>query len=142
MPRSLNAVHLIGHLGRDAETRFTPAGVAVTSFSIAVSRKWKDQKSGEWKEETDWLNVILWRQENLAQHLTKGKPVYVGGRIQTRSYEDKQGQKRNIVEIVADNVILLGGDKGESKPRQKHKEPAFDPGPRDNAPIDDLDVPF
>ena len=86
--RSVNKVILVGHLGRDAETKFTPAGVSVTSFSVATNRRWKDQQSGEWKEETDWANVVLWRQENLANYLTKGKQVYVEGRLQTRSYDD------------------------------------------------------
>lgn len=107
--RSLNKVHLIGHLGRDAETRFTPAGAAFTRFAVATNRRWKDQQTGEWKEETDWVNVVLWRSENLANYLTKGKQVYVEGRIQTRSYDDKDGKKVYVTEVVADDVILLGG---------------------------------
>jgi len=91
--RSVNKVILVGHLGRDAETKFTPAGVAVTKFSVATNRRWKDQQSGEWKEETDWANIVLWRQENLANYLTKGKQVYVEGRLQTRSYDDKDGKE-------------------------------------------------
>ena len=75
--RSVNKVILVGHLGRDAETKFTPAGVAVTKFSVATNRRWKDQQTGEWKDETDWANVVLWRKENLANYLTKGKQVYV-----------------------------------------------------------------
>jgi single-strand DNA-binding protein len=107
--RSVNKVILIGHLGRDAETKFTPGGAAVTRFSIATNRRWKDKDSGEWKEETDWSNVVLWRSENLANYLTKGKQVYVEGRLQTRSYEDKDGKKVYATEVVADDVILLGG---------------------------------
>jgi len=91
--RSVNKVILVGHLGRDAETKFTPGGAAVTRFSVATSRRWKDKDSGEWKEETDWSNVTLWRSENLANYLTKGKQVYVEGRLHTRSYEDKDGKK-------------------------------------------------
>jgi single-strand DNA-binding protein len=113
--RSLNKVHLIGNLGRDAETRFTPSGVAFTRFSVATSRRWKDQQTGEWKEETDWVNVVLWRAENLANYLTRGKQVYVEGRIQTRSYDDKDGKKVYSTEVVADDVILLGG-RGEGAP--------------------------
>ena len=94
--RSVNKVILIGHLGKDAETRFTPAGIAVTSFSVATNRRWKDQQTGEWKEETDWAKVVLWRQENLANYLTKGKQVYVEGRLQTRSYDDKEGKKHRL----------------------------------------------
>jgi single-strand DNA-binding protein len=107
--RSVNKVILVGNLGRDAETKFTPSGAAVTRFSVATTRSWKDQQSNEWKEETNWTNVTLWRQENLANYLTKGKQVYVEGRLQTRSYDDKDGKKVYTTEVVADDVILLGG---------------------------------
>jgi single-strand DNA-binding protein len=110
--RSVNKVILVGHLGRDAETKFTPGGAAVTRFSVATNRRWKDKDSGEWKEETDWSNVVLWRSENLANYLTKGKQIYVEGRLQTRSYEDKDGKKVYATEVVADDVILLGGQGG------------------------------
>jgi single-strand DNA-binding protein len=107
--RSVNKVLLIGHLGRDAETKFTPAGTSVTRFSVATNRRWKDQQTQEWKEETNWSNVVLWRQENLANYLTKGTQVYVEGRLQTRSYDDKDGKKVYATEVIADEVILLGG---------------------------------
>lgn len=110
--RSVNKVILVGNLGKDAETRFTPQGTARTTFSIATQRRWKDQQTGEWKEETDWHNVLLWRSENVANFLTKGKQVYVEGRLQTRSYDDKDGNKRYITEVVADDLILLGGRGG------------------------------
>lgn len=77
--RSVNKVILVGHLGKDAETRFTPSGVACTNFTVATNRRWKDQQTGEWKEETDWHRIVLWRSENLANYLTKGKQVYVEG---------------------------------------------------------------
>jgi single-strand DNA-binding protein len=109
MARSVNKVILIGNLGRDAETKFTPSGAAVTRFSVATTRSWKDQQSGEWKDETNWTNVAVWRQENLANYLTKGKQVYVEGRLQTRSYDDKDGKKVYATEVVAEDVILLGG---------------------------------
>lgn len=154
--RSVNKVILIGHLGKDAETKFTPAGAPCTKFSVATNRRWKDQQSGEWKEETDWANIVLWRSENLATYLTKGKQVYVEGRLQTRSWDDKEGKKQYITEVVADEVILLGG-RGEgggqdfnqqpvsmprsaqqrSKPApQQHEDTSFDQG------ITDDDVPF
>ena len=114
--RSVNKVILVGNLGRDAETRFTPSGVARTTFSIATGRRWKDQQTGEWKEETDWHNVVLWRQENLANYLTKGKQIYIEGRLQTRNYEDKDGKKVYMTEVVADEVILLGGRGAEASP--------------------------
>lgn len=107
--RSVNKVILIGHLGRDAETAYTASQTAVTKFSVATNRRWKDQQTGEWKEETDWTRVVLWRGENVAPYLTKGKQIYVEGRLQTRSYDDKDGKKVWTTEVVAEDVILLGG---------------------------------
>ena len=107
--RSVNKVILVGNLGRDAETKFTPSGAAATRFAVATTRSWKDQQSNEWKEETNWTNVVLWRQENLANYLTKGKQVYVEGRLRTHSYDDKDGKKVYATEVVAEEVILLGG---------------------------------
>jgi single-strand DNA-binding protein len=107
--RSVNKVILIGHLGRDAETAYTASQVAVTKFSVATNRRWKDQATGEWKEETDWSRVVLWRGENVAPYLTKGTQVYVEGRLQTRSYDDKDGKKVWATDVIAEEVILLGG---------------------------------
>ena len=118
MTRSVNKVIVLGHLGRDAETNFTQSGVAVTKFSVATSRRWKDGQTEEWKEETDWHNIVLGRSENLSNYLTKGKQVYVEGRLQTRSYEDRDGVKRYVTEIVADSVILLGGQQGSGSQDQ------------------------
>src|SRR5258708_31023332 len=98
--RSVNKVILVGNLGKDAETKFTQGGTPVTKFTIATGRRWKDQQSGEWKEETDWHNVVLWRAENLANYLLKSKQVYIQGRLQTRSYEDKDGKKLCFNQIV------------------------------------------
>lgn len=152
--RSVNKVILIGHLGRDAETTFTPSQVARTRFSVATNRRWKDQQTGEWKEETDWTNVVLWRQEGLANYLTKGKQVYVEGRLQTRSYDDKDGKKVYATEVVAEDVILLGGrgveaasDEGHSQPvstprnAQRARPPAAEEPPLSEGVTDD-DVPF
>ncbi len=134
--RSVNKVILIGNLGKDAETKFTPSGVSMTRFSVATSRRWKDQQSGEWKEETDWTNVVLWRQENVGQYLTKGKQVYVEGRLHTRSYDDKDGQKRYATEVVADDVILLGGrgEGGGDSGGGYSQEPRMVSQPRSAAP--------
>ncbi len=155
--RSVNKVILIGHLGRDAETKFTPGGAAVTKFSVATSRRWKDQQSGEWKEETDWHNVVLWRSENLANYLLKGKQIYVEGRLQTRTYDDKDGKKTYFTEVVADDVVLLGGRGGEageggssqpvSMPRSapRPQAAAAAPAAQDdsfNQGVSDDDVPF
>lgn len=107
--RSVNKVILLGHLGKDAESRFTPQGVSVTSFSVATNRRFKDSQTGEWKDETDWHNIVLWRAENLATYLTKGTQVYVEGRLQTRNYENKEGRKVYVTEVVAEDVLLVGG---------------------------------
>jgi single-strand DNA-binding protein len=150
--RSVNKVILVGNLGKDAETKFTPNGTAVTKFSIATSRRWKDQQSGEWKEETDWHNVVLWRAENLSNYLLKGKQVYIEGRLQTRSYEDKDGRKVYMTEVVAEDVLLLGGPAGEagaggqapgpvSMPRSAQRQAPAAAGPA-NQEITDDDVPF
>jgi single-strand DNA-binding protein len=152
--RSVNRVILLGHLGKDAETKFTPSGVAVTHFTLATSRRWKDQQSGEWKEETEWHRVTLWRSENVSNYLLKGKQVYVEGRLQTRSWEDKDGQKRYSTEVVADDLILLGG-RGDtaggefaqpaSMPRSAAapRAQASQPAPDDfSQGITDDDVPF
>ena len=149
--RSINKVILIGHLGRDAETKFTTGGAAKTTFSVATNRRWKDQQTGEWKEETDWHNIVLWRQENLANYLTKGTQIYVEGRLQTRNYEDKDGKKVYITEVVAENVVLLGGRGAEAVAGAEGSQPASGPrGPQrmpaatpDEGPaITDDDVPF
>jgi single-strand DNA-binding protein len=157
--RSVNKVILVGHLGRDAETKFTPGGAAVTRFSVATNRRWKDKQSGEWKDETDWTNVVLWQSENLANYLTKGKQLYVEGRIQTRSYEDKDGKKVYSTEVIADDVILLGGagggggrtggDEFSQEPVSRPRSGGGQKAPQPTAPSDDYgqgitddDVPF
>ncbi len=155
--RSVNKVILVGNLGKDAETKFTPGGAAVTKFTIATGRRWKDQQSGEWKEETDWHNVVLWRAENLANYLLKGKQVYVEGRLHTRSYDDKDGKKQYFTEVVAEDVILLGGRGAEagaggggeyasgpvSMPRSAQRQaPAASAGDSMSQEITDDDVPF
>jgi single-strand DNA-binding protein len=140
MARSVNLCTFIGNLGRDAETAYTPSGIAKTKFSIATERRWKDKQSGDWKSETDWIPVILWRSENLANYLLKGQQVYVQGRMSVRSYDDKDGTKKWITEIVADVVNLLGSGKGE-----KHGDGDADhsASPASSVPYDDSDeVPF
>ncbi len=155
--RSVNKVILIGHLGKDAETKFTPSGVARTTFTLATNRRWKDQQTGEWKDETDWHNLVMWRQENVANYLTKGKQVYVEGRLQTRNYEDKDGRKVYVTEVVVDELMLLGG-RGEggdapqvSAPRTSQRSQSPAPAAQSATAADDLpdsggvtddDVPF
>ena len=106
---SVNKVILVGNLGKDPELRYTPAGVAVATFSLATSERYKD-RNGEMQEKTEWHNVVAWRQlaEICGKFLHKGKQVYIEGKIQTRSYDDKDGNKRYITEIVADQMQMLG----------------------------------
>ena len=127
--RSVNKVILLGNLGKDAETKFTPSGVARSTFTVATSRRWKDKQSGEWKEETDWHNIVLWESENVANYLLKGKQVYVEGRLQSRSYDDKDGQKKYITEVVCYELILLGGrgDTAGAPPAGEFSEPVSMP---------------
>jgi single-strand DNA-binding protein len=156
---SVNKVILIGNLGRDAETKYTPSGASVTNFSLATTRRWKDQQSGEWKEQTDWHRVKYWRAENVANYLTKGKQVYVEGRLETRSYDDKDGKKVYTTEVVCEHLVLLGGrqDAGSAGPDEYSQQPvsmprSARPAPAQSQPahedpgfsqgITDDDVPF
>jgi single-strand DNA-binding protein len=107
--RSVNKVILIGNLGKDAEMAYTASQIAIVKFSVATSMRWKDKQTGDWKEETNWSNVVFWRGENVAPYLLKGTQVYIEGRLHTRSYDDKDGKKVWTTEVVAEEVILLGG---------------------------------
>jgi single-strand DNA-binding protein len=112
----MNQVILMGHLGKDAETRSTGSGNTVTSFTLATSERYKDKQSGEWKEKTSWHSIVAWKlHEKTAAQLTKGAGVLVVGKLDTRSYE-KDGQKKYITEVVAADVKLLNPQK--SGPRQ------------------------
>jgi single-strand DNA-binding protein len=158
---SVNKVILIGNLGRDAETKFTPSGASVTNFSLATTRRWKDQASGEWKEQTQWHRIVYWRAENVANYLLKGKQVYVEGRMETRSYDDKDGKKVYTTEVICEHLVLLGGRQdGGSGPSEDYSQPPVSmprsaprpaavsnpPAPPDdpgfNQGITDDDVPF
>lgn len=154
--RSVNKVMLLGHLGKDAETQYTPSGTGVTKFTLATNRRVKDQQTGEWKDETDWHNIVGFRLENVATYLTKGAQVFVEGRLQTRTYE-KEGRKQYFTEVVADDVVLVGGRGGAgggneysqqpvSMPRSASRPPSPAPAsrPEDSygGPVTDDDVPF
>ena len=106
---SVNKVILIGNLGKDPELKFTPSGVAMTKFSIATTERFKDS-DGNQQERTEWHNIVLWRRlaELANEYLKKGSPVYIEGRIQTRSWDDENGQKKYMTEIVADRMQFLG----------------------------------
>ena len=105
---SLNKCMIIGNLGRDPEMRYTPSGQAVTQFTVATNRNYRDQQ-GEWQSETEWFRVVVWGQqaERTAERLRKGNKVYVEGRIQTRQWEDQTGNKRYTTELIADRVTSL-----------------------------------
>ena len=110
---SVNKVILIGNLGKDPELRYTASGTAVASFSVATSEKYKD-KSGESKEETEWHNVVAWGNlaEICGKYLEKGKTVYIEGKSKTRSYDDRDGNKKYITEVVASQMQMIGGKSG------------------------------
>jgi single-strand DNA-binding protein len=109
MSRGLNKVMIIGHLGRDPEMRYTPSGRPVTTFSVATSRSWHSA-DGERHEETEWFNVVAWGSlaEICNQYLHKGQQVYIEGRLQTRRWEDTEGNKHFTTELVAKEMIMLG----------------------------------
>jgi single-strand DNA-binding protein len=112
MSRSLNKVMLIGNLGRDPEMRYTPSGRPVTTYSIATSRTWKSS-DGEQHTETEWFNIVTWGPlaEICKQYLTKGQLVYIEGRLQTRRWDDNDGNKHVSVEIVANEMMMIGDRK-------------------------------
>lgn len=138
----VNKVILVGNLGRDPELRSTPSGQPVATFSLATSRKWRD-KEGNRQEQTEWHQIVCWgRQAEVAgQYLTKGKQIYVEGRLQTRSWDDREsGEKRYKTEIVCDNFQMLGS-RGDSGGGYRAPE-APDAGGGFTAPPEDDDIPF
>ena len=106
MASDSNNITISGNITRDPEMRYTPSGVSKVTFGVAVNRSWRNQQSQEWEEQTSFFNVVAWRQlaENASASLTKGSRVVVSGRLEQRSWETDQGEKRSIVEIVADDV--------------------------------------
>jgi len=111
MARGVNKVILLGNLGADPEKRETPSGLTITTLNLATSEQWTDKQSGEKRENTEWHRVVLFGRlgEIAAQYLNKGSQVYIEGRIQTRKWQDKEGQDKYTTEIVASDMQLLGG---------------------------------
>jgi single-strand DNA-binding protein len=163
MPKSVNKVILIGNLGKDPEVKYTPQGTAVAKFSIATSERYKD-KQGEWQDRTEWHNIVAWQKlaEIIGEYVKKGNKIYIEGRLTTNSWEDqKTGEKKYRTEIVANDIVLLGG-RGEGGGggeegggfRRKESSGGFDQRPAagghdfDSAPaanhgeITDDDIPF
>src|SRR5574341_2660685 len=140
---SVNKDILVGNLGKDPEVRFTNSGTAVARLSVATSEVWND-RDGNKQERTEWHNVVVWGKqgEHCGQYLAKGRQVYVEGSIRTRSYDDKEGNKRYITEIVAQRVQFLGGGGGG---RSSQSEGSGSGGGFDDfggGPLPDDDVPF
>jgi single-strand DNA-binding protein len=106
MATDTNTITISGNITREPEMRYTPSGVSKVTFGVAVNRSWRNQQSNEWEEQTSFFNVVAWRQlaENASATLTKGSRVVVSGRLEQRSWETDQGEKRSIVEIVADDI--------------------------------------
>ena len=151
---SVNKVILVGNLGRDAELRYTPGGAAVATINMATTEVWND-KAGQRQEKTEWHRVILWGKpaESLTEYLTKGKQIYVEGRLQTRQWDDKDGNKRYTTEIRGDRVVLLsggggGGGRGGGSASSGVGSRGGDdfgshaPGPEPSEPLTDDDIPF
>ena len=156
MAKSVNKVILIGNLGKDPEVKFTPSGTAVAKFSLATNERYKD-KSGEWQDRTEWHNIVAWQRlaEIVGEYVKKGNKLYIEGRLQTSSWEDKQsGEKKYRTEIIAHDLVLLGGrggeadhDGGGSRSRgaaagSSQANAAPEPEPSEGAPITDEDIPF
>ncbi len=149
---SVNKVILVGNLGRDAELRYTPGGAAVATLNLATTEVWND-KGGQRQEKTEWHRIVLWgkQAESLQEYLTKGKQIYVEGRLQTRQWDDKDGNKKYTTEIKADRITLLGGGGGgrsggvDRAERGGGAHPGGGAGGADEPPVEpitDDDIPF
>ncbi len=155
--KSVNKVILIGNLGKDPEVKFTPQGTPVAKLTLATNERFKD-KSGEWQDRTEWHNVVLWQRlaEIAGEYLKKGGKVYIEGRLQTRSWDDKtSGQKKYMTEVVGSDLVLLGG-RGEGSGGEfggasrgaaasggnNFDQSAHETEPVGSGPISDEDIPF
>jgi single-strand DNA-binding protein len=146
MANSVNKVILVGRLGKDPEVKYTQGGTAVARFSLATDEVWKDQ-SGEKQQKTEWHNIVAWNKlaEICGQYLAKGRLVYIEGRLQTRNWEDKDGNKRTTTEIRADNMVMLGGRPEEGRQEKVSSAAASSAASLDahaDTEITDSDIPF
>lgn len=153
--RSMNKVMLLGNLGRDPEVRYTASGKAVATFTVATSFQWRDQ-DGNNQEKTEWHRVVAWGRlgEVCGEYLSKGKQVFIEGRIQSREWEDQDGNKRTTVEIIANDMIMLGGGgqghaRADQEPPRRQAPPSGRPAAPAARKIDDYyppppedDIPF
>ena len=155
MAKSVNKVILVGNLGKDPEVKFTPSGVPVAKFSLATNERYKD-KGGEWQDRTEWHNIVAWQRlaEIVGEYVKKGSKIYIEGRLQTSSWEDKQsGEKKYRTEVVASDLVLLGGrgegggdhegrsSRGASAPFDQRSSHSDEHVPA-SAEITDEDIPF
>lgn len=141
---SVNKVIIIGNLGQDPEKRVTGTGQSVTTFSVATNERWLD-KGGQKQERTEWHRIVVWgtQGDNCAQYLSKGRPVYVEGRLQTREWNDKDGNKRHTTEIVAQKVQFLGSNPNQSDRQQDSSATNTDQTPElDMTNGTGSDIPF
>jgi single-strand DNA-binding protein len=152
--RSLNKACILGNVGKDAEIRYTNSGKAFARFSVATSESWKDQ-SGTIQEKTTWHNIVAWERlaEICGNYVKKGKQVYIEGRIDNRSYDDKDGVKKYTSDIVANELILLGGsgersgtssngERSYGGSPQQFPEPMASPAGEFDQNVPDADLPF
>jgi single-strand DNA-binding protein len=148
---SLNKVMLIGNVGRDPEMRYTANGVATTSFSLAVNFRQRSQANeGQWEDATEWFNIVCWRDlaERVSQYVTKGKQLYIEGRLQTRNWDDDQGVRHYRTEVIANQVLFLGSrDGGAGGDWEPGSQPTRGGAPRGmprggGGDIDADDLPF
>ena len=140
MARGLNECKFIGNVGQDPEIRFTPAGVAVANLSLAVSEKWKDRQSGAVQEKTEWVRLVAFNKtaEIIQQYVSKGSKLYVSGKMQTRKWQDQNGQDKYSTEIVINDLIMLdgkpqGGNQGNA-PQGGQQPPQNQRPPQNQAP--------
>src|SRR5258705_13675567 len=144
---SVNKVILVGNLGRDSELRYTPGGAAVATLNLATTEVWND-KGGQRQEKTEWHRIVRWgkQAESLPEYLTKGEQIYVQGRLQTRQWDDKDGNKKYTTEIKADRITLLGGGGGGARGASTERSSApMAPAGGDEPPMEpitDDDTPF
>jgi single-strand DNA-binding protein len=155
--KSVNKVTLLGNLGKDPEVKYTPQGTAVAKLALATNERYKD-KEGQWQDRTEWHNVVLWQRlaEIAGEYLKKGSKVYIEGKLQTRSWEDKQtNQKRYMTEVVANDLVLLGGrgegsgdsggysrGTGAGNNNFDQRTPEPEAAIAASSPISDEDIPF
>jgi single-strand DNA-binding protein len=140
---SFNKVILVGNLGRDPELRYTPQGTPVCSFSMATNERRKD-KTGEMQDHTTWFRVTLWgrQAETASQYLTKGRPVYIEGRLRVEEWTDRDGKARHTLEVHATDMQFIGGGRSEEPPMERAAAATGGGAPSEQADLTDDDIPF